>query len=192
MSDKELIQRAKEGDAEAYKELFNRYKERVLGYLYCYIGDYQKAEDITLEAFLDVYKRLPDYEEEGKFLAWVYKIATNFAKKEFRGKKAKEVSLDKPIDKGEGRAISLGDLLGNGNDARPDYNIRTEELYKAVEGIMNRLEDKYRAVLILCDMQGLSYEEAAYTLNCSKWAVGMRLTRARRILYEALREDGYV
>src|SRR3989338_963708 len=96
--DEELIRQAKNGDKESYKKLFDKYSGKVLSYLHRYMGDYQKAEDVMVETFLDVYERLSSYREEGKFLSWVYKIATNFAKKEFRRKKkAKETSLDEPI-----------------------------------------------------------------------------------------------
>ena len=191
-SDEELIQKSKEGDKEAFKELFERYSGKIVSYIYCYVRDYQKAEDITLETFLDVYKRLPEYEERKKFLPWVYTIALNFARKEFRKEKKaqKEISLETPI--GESKTASLGDLLGDNAEARPDYSLRMNELYDAVSHVLDELEEKYRDALVLCDMRGLPYEEAARILKCSKWAVGMRLTRARKLLYEALRKKNYI
>ena len=187
-SDRDLIQRAKEGDKEAYKELFNKYNGKILSYLARYIGDYQKAEDVTIETFLDVYKRLPDYEEKGKFLPWVYMIATNFAKKEFRKRKIKEVSLDKPIS-GESGA-TFGDLSGD-DKFRPDHKVIKDELEMIIEQIISKFDKKYRSVLLLCDIQELSYEETAYIMKCSKLTVGTRLNRARKMLHEALKKRGY-
>ena len=188
-SDKELIQKAKKGDQNAYKELFDKHSGKILSYLYRYIGDYQKAEDVTIETFLDVYKRLPAYREEGKFLSWVYRIAINYAKKEFRrNKKIKHISLDKPITDDKGG--TLGDLLGD-ERLRPDSEIIGKEFSELVEKIIAELDGKYKDVLLLCDVQGVSYEEAARVLKCSKINVGTRLNRARTMLYDTLRQHGY-
>lgn len=187
--DKELIQRAKAGDKDAYTELFNKYSDKVLGYLYRYVGDYQKAEDITIETFLDVYKRLPAYKEEGKFLSWVYKIATNFAKKEFRrSKKMKTVSLERPV--AEDERTSMGDFLGD-EKFRPDHEVIGEEFTRLVEETISKLDEKYKNVLLLCDVQGMSYEEASRVLKCTKVNVGIRLKRARKMFYDVLRDLGY-
>jgi len=186
--DEELIEKAKKRDKEAYKALFERYNGKILNYLYRYMGDYHKAEEVTIDTFLDVYNRLPDYKEEGKFLSWVYKIAINFAKKEFRKRKAKEISLDSPIS--ETKNVTIGDFLGD-NKLRPDNALIKDELSKVIEKIMASLDEKYRNVLLLCDMQEMSYEEAALALKCSKITVGTRLNRARKMLHEALKKKGY-
>lgn len=188
-SDEELIRKTKEGDKAAFKELFLRHNEKILGYLYRYVGDYQKAEEITIDTFLDVYKRLADYKEQGKFLSWVYKIATNYAKMEFRRKKrVREISFDTPF--GESQESSLGDILSD-SKTRPDYEVIEKELYAIIEEIIQQLDEKYRSVLLLCDMQGMSYEEAAFILKCNKMTVGTRLRRAKKLLHQALKERGY-
>jgi len=187
--DDELIAKAKDGNKEAFKELFDRHNTKILSYLYRFVGDYQKAEDITLETFLEVYNRLPYYRPEGKFLPWIYKIATNFARKGFRGKKkAKEVSFDKPV--GDEQKTSLGELLAD-NKLRPDNEVITNELRNLIEESMAKLDEIYRSVLLICDVQGLSYDEASYILKCSKMTVGVRLFRARKLLSDILKRKGY-
>jgi len=187
-TDEELIIKAQKGDKEAYKTLFDKYSNKVMSYLYRYVGDYQIAEDVTIETFLDVYKRLPAYKEEGKFLSWVYKIATNFARKEFRKRKVKEVSLDKEVSGESG--VTFGDLTAD-QKARPDQEVIANELGGIIEEVIAKLDEKYKGVLVLCDVQGLSYEEAGKVLKCSKMTVGTRLNRARKLFYEALRRSGY-
>lgn len=188
LPEKEVIAKAKKGDKEAFKKLFEKHHGKILSYIYRYVGDYQKAEDITIETFLDVYRRLPDYTEEGKFLSWVYKIAVNFAKKKFRKKKTTEVSLDQPVDdKGK---IDLGGLLSDGK-LRPDYEAVKSELAGLIEECIAKLDKKYKNVLLLCDVQGISHDAAARTLKCSKTAVSTRLERARRLLYDTLQKKGY-
>ena len=99
-SDEELIKRAKrKKDKHAFAMLVNRYSDKIFSYLYRYIGDYQKAEDLTMETFLNAYTRLRTYREMGKLSSWFFRIATNCAKKEIqKTKRLNEVSLEKPID----------------------------------------------------------------------------------------------
>jgi RNA polymerase sigma-70 factor, ECF subfamily len=185
--DEELIQKAKKGDKEAYRELFDKYSGKVLSYLYRYMGDYQKAEDAMIETFLDVYKRLPMYEESGKFLPWVFTIATNYAKKEFRKKRKGELSMETPIGDDD---ATLGDMVAD-DSQRPDRTLMADELKAILENVIAKLDEKYRGVLILCDVEGLSYDEAARALGCDKVTVGVRLSRARKLLYEFLKKRGY-
>lgn len=188
-SDSELIKQACKGDKYAFQEIFNRYRRKVMNFLYRYIGDYQKAEDVTIETFLEVYRILPRYREEGKFLPWLFKIAINFSKKEFRRlKKRHEVTLEKKNDeKGDaGRSIPISD-----NSYRPDTLLLAKELEELLEKSIAKLDDKYKSVLLLCDVQGLSYEEAALVLRCDKNTIGVRLSRARALLQAMLKNHGY-
>jgi len=188
-SDEQLIERAKQKDKQAFTQLIDKYKDKILGYLYRYVGDYQKAEDLTVETFLNAYNRLHTYTEMGKFSSWLYRIATNCAKKELRRvARRKEVSLEKPVDK-EGE-VSFGDLIAD-EKSRPDYGVREKELKEFIYKVMAKLDKKYKDALLLCDVEGLSYEEAGKILKCNPITVGTRVRRARIMLYNMLRKLGY-
>lgn len=189
-SDEELIKRAKrKKDKHAFAMLVNRYSDKMFSYLYRYVGDYQKAEDLTMETFLNAYTRLNTYKEMGKLSSWFYTIATNCAKKELqKTKRLKEVSLEKPLDE-EGE-INLKDLITD-EKSRPDYNLRQKELKKFIYNIIAKLDKKYKNVLLLCDVEGLSYGEVAKVLKCNPVTVGTRVRRARIMLYKALIKYGY-
>jgi len=187
--DEELIDQARRGDKAAYRKLFDKYSGRILGYLCKYMGDYHKAEDAMIETFLDVYRRLPRYKESGKFLSWVYAIAINFAKKEFRKKSGKDVSLDALI--GEDGGQSIGDTIPD-DKLRPDRAAITKESEQLINNSILALDEKYRSVLVLCDIQDTPYEEAAGILGLSKTALGVRLNRARKMLYDVLKRAGYI
>ena len=188
-SDQELVKKAKRGNKQAFVTLFDRYKDKIAGYLYGYMGDYTTAQDLASETFLSIYEHLGTYKDEGKFLAWAYTIAKNFARNELRKRKRDmEVSLDKPVDS-EG-SISLADVIAD-NKTRPDYQARAAELKKAVYKSLAKLDKKYKDVLLLCDVDGLSYDEAAKMLKCNPLSVGKRLERARDKLYDLLRQAGH-
>ncbi|MCX5667165.1 MAG: sigma-70 family RNA polymerase sigma factor [Candidatus Omnitrophica bacterium] len=185
-SDEELVARARKKDKQAFTELFDRYKNRILGYLYRYTHDYHLAEDLTVETFLSVYNNIAFYEEKSKFLSWLYTIATNCAKKELRKKRYRtEVSLDEPIMSEDGK-IKLADFVSD-EKTRPDYAARENEFKELIYKIVDAMDEKYKSVLLLCDIEGLNYKEAAKTLGINPITVGTRLRRARKALYEALK-----
>lgn len=185
--DEDLISRAKNGDKEAFRALFDKYSGRILSYLYRYMGDYQKAEDVMIETFLDAYVRLSNYTEMGKFLPWLYAIATNFAKKEFRKRKKDKSFLEKSAG---GNKPSIIENISD-RTHKPDDAVMTQEFRQLIEKKIVEMDKKYRSVIILCDIQGMPYEEAAVALKCSKSAMGVRLIRARQLLFKALKAAGY-
>ena len=189
LPDKELAAKAKAGDAEAFATLFKKYNGKILGYLYRYIGNYQTAEDLTVQTFMNAYNKLHLYRERGMFLSWLYKIATNIAKRELQNKRYRaEVPLEKPVS--EDGQMSLQGIIADERN-RPDYAAREAEFKEFIYRVLSKLDKKYKDVLLLCDVEGLSYDEAAKTLNVTPTAVGTRLGRARDMFYEILEKYGY-
>jgi len=188
-SDEELIKKAKRKDKSAFTMLVDRYSDKIFSYLYRYVGDYQKAEDLTIETFLNAYTRIRTYKEMGKLSSWFYMIATNCARKELsRTRRRKEISIEKPVDlEGE---INLSDLLSD-EKTRPDYTVRQIELKDFIYKIISKLEKKYKDVILLCDVEGLPYRQVSKILRCNPITVGTRLRRARKILYKMLLKYGY-
>jgi RNA polymerase sigma-70 factor (ECF subfamily) len=189
-SDQELIAKAKKHDKAAFTAIFDRYRDKILGYIYRYVGDYQKAEDLTVETFLNAYNSLSSYEERGLFSSWLYKIATNCAKKELGRKKrqSSEVSIETPAT--EDGNVTIGEMISD-ERSRPDYNLREEEFKDLIYKIVGNMEEKYKEVLLLCDVEGLTYDEAAKALHSNHVTIGTRLKRARKILHDLLLKHGY-
>lgn len=185
-SDKELIEKAKQKDKYAFTALFDRYKDKILAYLTGYLGDREKAKDVAIEAFLSAYKSLHTYKGIGTFSSWLYTIATNKAKRELRKKMHyKEVSMDKPI--GSDSAITLGELIMD-NKNRPDFIAKAADLKEFIYKLLSELDEKYKKALLLCDFQGLSYEEAAEILKSNPVTIGTRVRRGRKKLYKILKK----
>jgi len=183
-SDKELAKKVLQNDKQAFVVLFDRYKNKILGYLYGYLGDYHKAYDVTLKTFMAVYDNLHTYKGLSKLSSWIYGIATNLAKKELRKERGyKEVSLERPIDRES--ATTLGDLIAD-DKYRPDYNVKVQDLQEFIYKLLSQLDERYREVLLLCDIKGLTYIEAAKVLKCNPVTVGTRARRGRKRFYKLL------
>lgn len=185
-SDNELIARSKKGDKQAFGMLFEKYHERILGYLYRYIGDFQLAEDSTVKVFLSVYRNISNYTEQGLFLHWLYRISTNEAKNQLKANsRKKEVSIDAPA-KFDARK-TLADIMPD-ERSRPDDIVATKELKEIYYKIVGSFDKKYKDVLLLCDVEGLSNVDAAKVLGMNPLTVGTRLSRARKILHDIMKK----
>lgn len=185
-SDDELTEKLKKGDRTAIDALYHKYKRPILNYIYRLIGDFHQAEELAQETFIRVYTNIERYVEKGKFSSWVYTIAGNLAKNFLRDRSYIErVSLDKEISEEEGE-ITLLDIIAD-ETRRPDEEALKEEKEKLIQKGIDKLKPKHKQVIILCDIQGLPYEEVAKILKCPPATVGSRLSRARENLAKVLR-----
>ncbi len=184
--DDELVAKAKKGDRQALDGLYNKYKRPILNYIYRLIGDFHQAEELTHETFIRVYTNIDRYIKKAKFSSWVYTIAGNLAKNSLRDRSyIEKVSIDKKIAKEEGE-ISLLDVIAD-ETKRPDDHILKKEKERLVQQGIDKLKPKHKQVIILCDIQELSYEDVAMILKCPPATVGSRLSRARENLARILR-----
>ena len=183
--DKDMIMSAKEGSHEAFAALYHRYKERILNYLYGYIGNFATAQELAQEVFISAYKNIGTFRFECKFSTWLYTIATNLAKNFIiKNKKNPVELLDSPVDSAED--ITLGDMISD-TRPRPDEEMEKEILREDIQRSIDALPEKYKEVLLLSDAEGLSYEEIAAVLKCNVGTVGSRLNEARKKFREVFR-----
>ncbi|MFH1038699.1 MAG: sigma-70 family RNA polymerase sigma factor [PVC group bacterium] len=185
VSDSVLVARFQfDGETEAFNILHRRYRTRILNYLYRYLRNYHRAEELTQETFIRVYRNLPGFKMTGKVSSWIYTIATNLARMEVRKKKLGEVSSSGLFTK-EGEEINLLDSIPN-HTKRPDRVAQAREIEMRVQKTIAAMPEKYREVFILCAIQGLSHEEAATTLHLRMGTAWSRLHRARKIFAREL------
>ncbi|PIU42328.1 MAG: RNA polymerase subunit sigma-24 [Candidatus Omnitrophica bacterium CG07_land_8_20_14_0_80_42_15] len=186
-SDEYLIQKAREEDRSTFEELYNRYKKAIFGYIYRLIGDKAVAEELTQETFVKVYMNLARYRPEGKVSSWIYTIAGNLAKNELRSRGyRKTVSLEVTVSDDE--RITIGDMLAD-ESFKPDDITQNEELKQDIQKAIQMLPVKYREVLILCDVQSLSYDSVAEIIGSTIGTVASRLSRARAAFVKIFREN---
>jgi len=179
--DEELILLAKDGNAEAFNAFHQRFLSKILNYVNRVVNDFQKAEEITQETFLQVYRHLDTYRPQGKTSSWVFKIATNLSKNELRNRKRKRlfgISLQNKVGT-DTHETELIDLIPDKNPG-PAVVAQNNEIMERLAKIIESLPLKYREVMLGCEVYGYSYQEASEILNCSKANVGIRLCRARR------------
>jgi len=187
-SDRELIERAKGNDSNAFCLLHDRYKKRILNYLYRFFGNYSLAEEVAQEAFIRIYENLDKYQPIGTVRGWIYTIAANLAKNKLRDlSKKKEISLDMRLS-AEDESFTLADIIKD-KAPGPDKIVEDRGESLKVQESIAKMEEKYKQVIILCGIQGLSYDEAAEVIGCSIKVVGVRLMRARQKLKSMLKES---
>jgi RNA polymerase sigma-70 factor (ECF subfamily) len=182
-----LIERCKAGDMKAAEELFRRYHAPIYALVSRMVREAPEAEDLVQEVFLKAFKGLGGFKGHSSFKTWLYQIATNtclnyLAKAE---RKYQHDSLDAPL--GEDRELTLGDRLA-ASGPTPDEAAHTQEVYRRVEEAVARLSPEYRSVLVLRDLQDLSYDEVAATLGINLGTVKSRLARARKQVQQWLED----
>ncbi len=167
-----LVRAAIDGDTAAFTALVERYQQRIGGYLYRLVGDWETAEDLTQETFMRAHRALPTARVVGAFRAWLFRIATNLARDHLRRRRRiRWLPLDSD------RMEFAGDPFSSVEEA------------DAVRRVLARLSAEDRAVLLLCAGEDLSYNEAGVALVVTANTARMRYTRAKerfRALYREL------
>lgn len=178
-----LVERARAGDDSAFAELVNHYDRKVYRIARQITGTDEDAEDVLQEAFLKAYTNLPNFQGQSKFYTWLVRIAVNEALMKLRKRKSdRTVSLDQELDTGED-AVVREIAVWEGN---PEDQYGQDELKQILDDAVAGLKESFRAVFVLRDIEGLSTEETASTLDISEAAVKSRLLRARLALRERL------
>lgn len=179
-----LVERARAGDMAAFESLVAHYERKVLNMAYRRIGSYEDACDIAQEAFVRAYTRLGEFRGDASFSTWLYRIVHNACMDEIRRRKRQTItSLDQPMEADDGEMFrQLKDEEGVG----PEQALERRELQAEVQRAIARLEDHFRVVLVMRDIQGLSYNEIADVLGENLGTVKSRLNRARNALKEQL------
>lgn len=180
--DIQLVKRAKAGDSAAFGELVNHYYEMVYAVAFGILRNREAARDVAQEAFLKAHRQLANFEGKSKFKTWVYRIAVNAAIDEQRRKKPSE-SLDATdVSDNEDHAP----VIITDPNADPREDAHQSELRVLILKALEELSADHRAVLVLREWQGFSYEEIAEALNLEVGTVMSRLFYARKKMAEAL------
>lgn len=176
MPDEELLRRVSSDDRLAFRVLVERHGERVYNFIHRMVSDWTLAEDILQETFLRVYRKRRMSNRVRDFPSWIYAIAANLARDELRKRKRSKVVLEDPL-----RIDCLSD-----DSNRPDVRAEKRELRGQIDMAIQRLPPDQKEVVVLRDIEGLSYEEIGRILRIRMGTVKSRLNRARLKLQKEL------
>lgn len=184
-TDGDLVARARAGDREAVQVLLERYERRLLSVIVGMVRNAEDAREILQETFVRAFRGLEQFKGDSSFYTWIYRIAMNLTiDHQRRGAKRPLVEFDETV------AVA-GDAVGEGSaglGVDPFKHVRSRELGKKIFDAIESLTPDHRAVILLREIDGLSYEEMSEVLQCSLGTVMSRLHYARKKLQNRLQE----
>jgi len=163
---------------DGFEILVARYKNSIVSFLFRFVGDFRTAEDLAQETFLRVFKKLNDYNNAAKFSTWLYTIASNLAKDEFK-RRSRHPARSLDWKGGGDTTRNIPQVKADTTDSVPDVRLEHDEVRQNVKKALDLLEDHDREILLLKDVQGLSYEEISQVLELPMGTVKSRISRAR-------------
>lgn len=187
LDDHRLVSRIREGDELAFQELVRRYRNPITNYVYRMIDDYDRAVDLSQETFVRVYMSVDRYQATYSFSTYIYRIAHNLAITELRQRKRRRL-IPLPTFFSDKESEEIEVELPDDRQIQADAALIADERRAAVTRAIASLPEKYRAPLVLCDLEEKSYEEIAEVLGLPTGTVKSRINRARNLLKEKLRD----
>jgi RNA polymerase sigma-70 factor (ECF subfamily) len=179
MDEKRLIDHAQEGDLDAFNRLVLAYQDMVFNQAYRVLGESAAAEDAAQDAFISAFRKIRTY-RGGSFKAWLLRIVTNACYDELRRRKRRPTTPLEPVDSSD-EEIESPHWIGDKGESPEDFALRVE-VGRAIQECLDELTDDFRVVVVLVDVQGLDYAEAAETIGKPLGTVKSRLARARNNL----------
>lgn len=186
-TDLNLVKLARNGDRDAFSTLMERYQRKIFGLCYGMVRNHDDAMDLVQETFVKVYKNLERFEGQSSFYTWAYRIASNvcidFLRKQ---KRRRTVDYDDGIARNQDDAIDGEELLPSRLGLNPARVHARKELLERIHDAMETLSPIHRQIILLREVEGLSYQEIADTTEVSIGTVMSRLHHARKNLQKAL------
>ena len=177
--DQQLVERVQRGDKAAFDLLVVKYQRKIFRLLSRLIRDTAEIEDVAQEAFVKAYRALPNFRGESAFYTWLYRIAINTAKN-YLVSQGRRAPTSTQADVEDAETFDDGDQLRDLNT--PDSMLVTKQVADAVNRAIERLPEDLRTAIVLRELEGLSYEEIAESMQCPIGTVRSRIFRAREAI----------
>lgn len=174
-TDAQLVRRVQKGEKGAFDLLVLKYQHRIVNLVMRYVRDQDQALDITQEAFLKAYRALPRFRGESAFYTWLYRIAVNTAKNYLAAQRRRPMDIE--LDMQDSEQYELHAKLRETDT--PEGITLSQELNETVQRAIQALPEDLRTAIILRELDGMTYEEIAQTMECPVGTVRSRIFRAR-------------
>ena len=174
-TDKELVKRVQKGDKGAFDLLVLKYEHKIVNLVMRYVRDPEQALDIAQEAFIKAYRALPRFRGDSAFYTWLYRIAVNTAKNYLAAQRRRPTDIE--LDLQDPEQYGLHAKLKETDT--PEAVALSQELQDTLEHAIEALPDDLRTAIILRELDGMSYQEIAQTMDCPVGTVRSRIFRAR-------------
>ena len=186
-----LILRCQQGDRDAFNQLVGSYQQLLYNTIFRLLGDYDLASDITQDAFIAAFRSIHTYRGNASFRAWLLRIGTNLVHDHWRRLQRRPTSsIDEILSNEEPHSLALHQSLASTELlANPEEYMLTRELQDLLQRGLVTLTLEQRTVLVLCDIQGLSYEEVAQITHTTLGTVRSRISRGRSRLRDYLQAN---
>ena len=181
--DQLLVERVQKGDKRAFVLLIQKDQHRIVSLVSRYFSDHAEAQDVAKEAFIKAYRAIGRFRGDSAFYTWLYRIAINTAKNWIVARNRRPPASD--IDAVDAELYGMSDRLKE--SSTPENEMQREEIERTVYGTIAALPEDLRTAIMLREMDGMSYEEIATTMECPIGTVRSRIFRAREAIDEKLK-----
>jgi len=181
--DQLLVERVQKGDKRAFDLLINKYQHRIVSLVARYVSDQAEAMDVAQEAFIKAYRAIDRFRGDSAFYTWLYRIAINTAKNWLVARKRRPPLSD--IDAADAEQYDMDSRLKE--QGTPEHELMRDEIKRTVYDTIAQLPEDLRTAIMLREMEGMSYEDIAVTMDCPIGTVRSRIFRAREAIDEKLK-----
>jgi RNA polymerase sigma-70 factor (ECF subfamily) len=192
LRERRLIRRLKERDEDAFREMMQTHQQQVFNLIFRMLNNREEAEDLAQEVFVTVFKSIDSFRGDSKFSTWLYRITANHCKNRYKYLSRRRFHAAQPLDelrerdatgRDGGPAVSLQAQI-----SEPDQVLEGKRMEQAVQEAIAALDEEHRLLVVLRDIQGLSYNEIATITGLAEGTVKSRLHRARLALKDRLKK----
>jgi len=182
--DAELVSRVQAGDKKAFDLLVTKYQRKIMRLLSRMIRNPSEIEDVAQEAFIKAYRALPQFRGDSAFYTWLYRIAINTARNWLAANKRAPITPS-GFENEEGETFSESDVLTDGSN--PESEMASRQIAETVNKAINDLPEELRNAIVMREIDGMTYEDIAESMNCPIGTVRSRIFRAREAIALRLR-----
>jgi RNA polymerase sigma-70 factor, ECF subfamily len=182
-TDQLLVERVQKGDKRAFDLLVGKYQHKIVSLISRYVSDHAEAQDVAQEAFIKAYRAIGRFRGESAFYTWMYRIAINTAKNYLVSQSRRPPSSD--IDAQDAEQFQVETRLKDRGS--PEHELLKEEIERTIHEAIAELPEDLRVAITLREMEGMSYEDIATTMDCPIGTVRSRIFRAREAIDGRLR-----